>query len=189
MMNSGGGTIHYRLVASFLGDVGVVWEGGGRAPLVVRVMLPRLDGPTADGIRKDYPDAVEEIDGGPGTLCRVIGAFLEGRRGEFSLDGLAIDRCPAFQKRVLCETVRIPPGRVTSYGELAEAIHAPGAARAVGTALATNPFPLIIPCHRVVKTGGYLGQFGGGTAMKKSLLLLEGVAVDGRGRIPPAFFR
>ena len=182
-------TIHYGLVASFLGDIGVVWHSGGASPSVVRVMLPCLDSPTADRIRKYYPDAVEEIDGGPGKFCGMIGAYLEGKPGGFPLDALAADRCPEFQRRVLCETIRIPRGRVTSYGELAKAIGATGAARAVGTALATNPFPLIIPCHRVVRAGGYLGQFGGGTAMKASLLLLEGVVMDDRERIPPAFFR
>lgn len=183
-------TIHYRLVASFLGDVGVVWQGGGGTPSVIHVMLPRPDdSPTADRIRGYYPDASEDSGTDPAKLCKKIHAALEGGRIEFSLDGVEIDRCRGFQKRVLCETMRIPRGRVTSYGELAEAIHAPGAARAVGTALAANPFPLIIPCHRVVKADGQVGQFGGGTAMKKALLLLEGVAVDDGGRIPPAFFR
>ena len=100
-----------------------------------------------------------------------------------------MDQCRDFQRRVLLETIRIPRGSVTSYGDLAKKISAPGAARAVGSALAKNPFPLIIPCHRVVKSDGSVGQFGGGTEFKKALLRLEGVQIDDRGRIASAFFR
>ncbi|MBN2538724.1 MAG: MGMT family protein [Deltaproteobacteria bacterium] len=100
-----------------------------------------------------------------------------------------IDQCHDFQRRVLLETMQIPWGSVTSYGDLAKKISAPGAARAVGSALAKNPFPLIIPCHRVVKSDGSVGQFGGGAELKKALLRLEGVQIDDRERIAPAFFR
>ncbi|MBN2398435.1 MAG: MGMT family protein [Deltaproteobacteria bacterium] len=181
-------TIHYRLVSSFVGDVGVVWRSEDGVPSLIRVMLPGLGRPAA-GIKGYYPDAVEDPDGDPGRFCERIQAALEGTRIDLSPGNVALDRCPAFQRRVLRETVRIPRGRVTSYGELATAIHAPGAARAVGTALARNPFPLLIPCHRVVRAGGVIGGFGGGGEMKKALLRLEGVAVDDRGRIAPSFFR
>jgi O-6-methylguanine DNA methyltransferase len=65
-------------------------------------------------------------------------------------------------------------------------LSAPRAARAVGTALARNPFPLIIPCHRVVRSDGMLGGFGGGLKMKKALLEMEGVAFDRSGRVQKA---
>jgi methylated-DNA-[protein]-cysteine S-methyltransferase len=182
-------TICYRLVVSLLGDVGIVWRTEGGTPLVVRVMLPRPDRPTVDRIEECYPDAVEYSGTDPGNLCEEIQAVLEGRQVDFSLDGVEIDQCRGFQGRVLRETMRIPRGRVTSYGALAEAIRAPGAARAVGSALARNPFPLIIPCHRVVKSDGRSGQFGGGSEAKKTLLQLEGVKIDYRGMIAPAFFR
>lgn len=182
-------TIHYRLVSSFLGDVGIVWQSGGSAPSIVHVVLPRPGRPTVDRIREQYPGAAEESDKDPGQFCEEIRAALEGNQVDFSLNGVEIDRCPEFQQKVLRETMRIPRGRVTSYGGLAKAISAPGAARAVGTALARNPFPLAIPCHRVIKADGFVGRFGGGSEMKKALLRLEGVAMDDRGRIPPAFFR
>jgi len=182
--------LYYRLVASFLGDVGVVWLcEENDAPSIVRVMLPRREVPTTDRIREDYPGAVEDLDKDLGKTCEGIRACLEGARVDFSMRWVEIDRCRDFQRRVLLETMRIPRGSVTSYGELAEAISAPGAARAVGSALAQNPFPLIIPCHRVVKAGGFAGRFGGGREMKKALLRLEGVEIDDRGRIAPAFFR
>jgi len=182
-------TVYYHLVASFLGAVGVVWQGEENAPSIVHVMLPRADRPIVERIRADYPGATERSHANLKETCEAIAVFLEGARVDFSLGCVETDRCRAFQKRVLLETMRIPQGRVTSYGALAEAIHAPGAARAVGSALAQNPFPLIIPCHRVVKADGFIGRFGGGTEMKKSLLRLEGVEIDDRGRISPAFFR
>lgn len=181
--------ICYHLVGSPLGDVGIVWQNGGDAPSIVRVMLSYPGRSTVDRIREQYPGAAEGYVKALGQLCEGIRGALEGDRVDFSLNGVGIDRCPEFQRRVLNETMRIPRGRVTSYGDLAEEIHAPGAARAVGTALARNPFPLVIPCHRVVKANRLVGRFGGGSEMKKVLLLLEGVAMDARGRIPPAFFR
>jgi methylated-DNA-[protein]-cysteine S-methyltransferase len=179
----------YQLVPSFLGDVGVVWQSEGDTPSIVRVVLPCADRPTAGRIREDHPGAAPRSHTGLKKTCEAIAACLDGVRVDFSLRCVAIDRCRTFQRRVLLETMRIPRGRVTSYGALAEAIRAPGAARAVGSALANNPFPLIVPCHRVVKADGYVGQFGGGTEMKKAILLPEGVEIDDKGRISPAFFR
>lgn len=79
----------------------------------------------------------------------------------------------AFVRRVLEETRRIPYGATASYGEVATAIGRPLAARAVGKALATNPLPIIIPCHRVVGKNGSLVGFGGGLALKEWLLTHE----------------
>ncbi len=182
-------TSHYRVVPSSLGDVGIVWQIGDGAPAIVQILLPSPDRSTAEMITERHPDAVEEPDTDPGKLCEGIRAALDGQRADFSLKPVALDECGGFQQRVLRETMRIPRGRVTSYGELARAISAPGAARAVGTALARNPFPLVIPCHRVVRCHGSVGRFGGGSGMKKALLRLEGVVVDAAGKVPAAFFR
>jgi methylated-DNA-[protein]-cysteine S-methyltransferase len=89
---------------------------------------------------------------------------------------------------VLQREFRIPRGRVMSYGGLAGRIGHPRAARAVGTALARNPFPLIIPCHRTIQADGTLGGFGGGLKMKRALLEMEGVAFDRAGRVQSSFF-
>jgi methylated-DNA-[protein]-cysteine S-methyltransferase len=80
-----------------------------------------------------------------------------------------------FQQSVLHECGRIPPGKTLTYGELADRAGRPGAARAVGNALARNPVPLVIPCHRVVASGGVLGGFSAeaGVGLKKQLLALE----------------
>ena len=105
-----------------------------------------------------------------------------------NLQFIDMTQCYDFQKKVLLETREIPRGKVSCYGHLADRILAPGAARAVGSALARNPFPLIIPCHRVVKSTGYLGNFGGGSEMKRFLLQMEGVQSNTRGKIGPEYF-
>jgi len=84
-----------------------------------------------------------------------------------------------FQKKVQQACQRIPRGEVRSYGELAAAAGSPGAARAVGSVMRTNRFPLVIPCHRVVASGGKVGGFScpSGVEMKEKLLALEGVTL------------
>ena len=72
-----------------------------------------------------------------------------------------------------------------TYGGLAARMGVPGGARAVGNAMAGNPFPLVVPCHRVIRGDGSLGGFGGGLKMKRALLEMEGVRFDSRGRVLP----
>jgi O-6-methylguanine DNA methyltransferase len=84
-----------------------------------------------------------------------------------------------FQRRVLLETCEIPPGETRSYAWLAARVGHPGAARAVGSALASNPLPLVVPCHRVVRADGRIGNYGlGGPAAKRALLTAEGVILE-----------
>ncbi len=99
-----------------------------------------------------------------------IAEYLEGRRTTFELP-LSLDTTP-FQQSVLAAVGRIPYGRTMTYSEVAEAVGAPRAARAVGMANARNPLPLVIPCHRVVSHSG-LGGYGGGLKLKQRLLDIE----------------
>jgi methylated-DNA-[protein]-cysteine S-methyltransferase len=101
-----------------------------------------------------------------------ISAYLVGELREFRLR-LDLDGLSDFQHAVLGETARILYGETVSYGELARRIGRPGAARAVGGALNRNPLPLVIPCHRVVGTGGALVGYAGGLDRKRALLELE----------------
>ncbi len=102
---------------------------------------------------------------------RQIIDYLNGKRTRFDLP-LDLRGTP-FQKTALRRVARIPYGKVKTYGEIAAAIGRPRAARAVGSANARNNLPLVIPCHRVVATNG-LGGYGGGLALKKRLLKMEG---------------
>jgi methylated-DNA-[protein]-cysteine S-methyltransferase len=88
-----------------------------------------------------------------------------------------------FQRRVLRMEYRIPHGMVSTYGRLAHKLGHARAARAVGTALARNPFPVAIPCHRAIRVDRSLGGYAGGLAMKRRLLELEGLQFDRYGRV------
>lgn len=104
-----------------------------------------------------------------------IAEYLAGRRREFTVP--VAPRGGEFAMKVWGEMAAIPYGQVRTYGELARAIGSPGAARAVGQACNRNPVPIIIPCHRVIGSGGKLTGYAGGLALKERLLRLE---EDGR---------
>ena len=102
---------------------------------------------------------------------------------EFDLSMLHLADCSAFQRRVLLAEHGIPRGWVSTYGRIAEQVGVPRGARAVGGALARNPFPIVIPCHRAIRADGRLGGFQGGAGMKRALLALEGVSCGSDGRV------
>ncbi|MFQ6672265.1 MAG: methylated-DNA--[protein]-cysteine S-methyltransferase [Candidatus Tectimicrobiota bacterium] len=111
------------------------------------------------------------------VLASLIAAASRYFRGEpEAFEGQPADWSfvTAFQKRVYAVARTIPSGEVRSYGWVATHMGRPGAARAVGQALAANPVPLVVPCHRVVATDGSLGGFTAGIALKRKLLALEG---------------
>jgi len=118
-------------------------------------------------------------DGFIKSAISQLRAYFSGNLKTFTLP-LNLSRVTEFQKTVLVETARIPYGEVRTYGKVALSIGKPGAARAVGGALARNPIALVIPCHRVVGHNGYLHGFSspGGIPAKARLLLHEGVQID-----------
>lgn len=91
-------------------------------------------------------------------------------------DILCLEGCSIFQKKVLRAVYAIPRGKISTYKLIAKKIGKPKASRAVGAALAKNPFLLLIPCHRVIRSDGSLGGYRGGLRLKKYLLELEGVS-------------
>ncbi len=103
---------------------------------------------------------------------RELDRYFEGKLRDFEVPldwSLAGD----FARRVLRRTARIPYGSVASYGDVAMGVGTPRGARAVGNALGSNPIPVVVPCHRVVRTGGAIGGYGGGLTRKRWLLALE----------------
>ena len=105
---------------------------------------------------------------------RQLDEYFAGRRTDFDLP---LDRrlSHGYRLQVLeALTATVPYGSVATYKDLALATDNPGAVRAVGTAMATNPIPIVVPCHRVVRSGGSLGNYGGGPETKAFLLRLEG---------------
>jgi methylated-DNA-[protein]-cysteine S-methyltransferase len=115
-------------------------------------------------------------------VVRQLQEYFAGARRQFEVP--LVPTGTAFQRAVWQELTRIPFGASTSYGEIARRIGQPLASRAVGRANGANPWPIIVPCHRVIGANRSLTGFGGGLAIKRRLLLLEAEA-DGRGLLSP----
>lgn len=115
------------------------------------------------------------------NLTRRLKAYFSGHKAVFP-DELDLSVASTFQHQVWQITRLIPYGKTRSYLWVAEQIGRPGAARAVGQALATNPLPVIIPCHRVTASSGKPGGYSGGVKMKRYLLNLEAPAAVSRGK-------
>ncbi len=105
------------------------------------------------------------------TLAAQVREWASGRRATFDLP--FAERGTAFQRAVWAAVREVPPGSVTSYAALARTLGRPRSARAVGAALAANPWLLVVPCHRVVAVGGALTGYAGGLARKRALLAFE----------------
>ena len=105
---------------------------------------------------------------------RQLDAYFEGSLHDFDLP-LDWRLSGGFRSKVLHEIARIPYGETRSYKEMAETAGSPRAFRAAGSACGSNPLPIVVPCHRVLASGGKLGGYGGGLATKRFLLRLEGV--------------
>lgn len=168
----------FVLLPSSFGALSIVWRETGAGPRVLRIFLPDENTLPQEVVRAAFPGA------GPGSgpaidaLSERIARFLKGEAVEFDLEILALERCSEFQRGVLLAEHQIPRGWVSTYGRLASRVGAPKGARAVGRALARNPFPIIIPCHRAIRSDGNLGGFQGGPEMKRALLESEGVEVS-----------
>jgi len=113
---------------------------------------------------------------GDSPLAAQLAEYIAGRRREFGIS-LDFGSAAAFSRQVWSETESIPWGRTRSYGDLARRLGSPGAARAVGQALGRNPIPILVPCHRVLQSGGGLGGYSGGLEWKQRLLRHEGACL------------
>lgn len=124
-------------------------------------------------LAEDISPRVLEAPGKLDAIRRQLDEYFEGRRTNFDVD-LDWRLSHGFKRRVLGHTARIPYGHVSSYKMMAAAAGSPRGARAAGNALGANPIPIVVPCHRVLHTGGGLGGYGGGLDRKEFLLKLEG---------------
>ncbi len=124
---------------------------------------------TAPTSRNDDKAAGQVLD----RAAAQLEEYFAGKRTEFDLP-LELEGTP-FQKDVWLALAEIPYGKTVSYAELANMVGRPSAFRAVGQANGANPIPIVLPCHRVIASGGGIGGYGGGLDMKRQLLALEGV--------------
>ena len=180
----------FTLFDTPIGRCGIAWNEAG----VAAVTLPEgREADTRARILKKCPDAHEAAP--PPPVRRAIEdivALLRGQATDLSAIVLDMTQVPPFHRRVYEYARTIGPGATLSYGEIATRIDSAGSARAVGQALGRNPFPIIVPCHRVLAAGGKLGGFSakGGITTKLQLLTIEGAHApeapglfDGEGRL------
>src|SRR5262245_831319 len=170
----------FTLFATAIGRCGIVWGGRG----IVGVQLPEArESETRARVLRRFPTAREAAP--PPEVHDALDGIVALLRGEaLALESIRLDMegVPPFHRRVYEVARTIPPGKTLSYGEIAARLGANGSARAVGEALAHNPFAIVVPCHRVLAAGGRMGGFsaGGGVATKRRLLSIEGAPGAGQ---------
>lgn len=173
-----GGPLTYCLVETGLGWLGLLFSPRGlRATTLPRPSPAEAEAAAlALGGRQPAPAAQAQ------AVARRLQDYARGLPVSFHDLPLDLEGLGPFQRRVLEALLRLPWGQVTTYGELARQAGRPGAARAVGRIMATNPLPIVVPCHRVLGADGSLTGYGGGLELKARLLALEGARVP-RGRV------
>jgi methylated-DNA-[protein]-cysteine S-methyltransferase len=174
---------YYTTVSSAFGTLRIVWRETSEGAKVRRLLLPSERIPAEEVMRTAYVGIRSLSNPTIEVLTEQIGSFLKGEAVDFQVNLIDLGQCSEFQRRVLLAELKIPRGWVSTYGRIARSLGVSKAARAVGTALARNPFPIIIPCHRAIRSNGELGGFRGGLEMKRALLELEGVEVSATGKV------
>jgi methylated-DNA-[protein]-cysteine S-methyltransferase len=161
--------VYYAEMCTPLGPLALAVTDRGLA----RVAFGHGDAAFAAELRRRLEADVVESSAKLTSVVAEIERYFagKGRNIDLRVDLAAVT---PFQRRVLLAARRVPAGRVVSYGDIARRIGRPRASRAVGQALARNPVPIVIPCHRVVTSGGGLGGYTGGLGIKKKLLAIEG---------------
>lgn len=167
-------SLRFHVCQTGLGWVGLALSDDG----LRAITLPRKSREEAVDAMLEFgaaePASAQEF----GSIPEAIECIAAGRPvgTPVSIDWTGIT---PFRRAVMEECMRIPAGKTLTYGELAARVGKPAAARAVGRVMATNPWPLLVPCHRVVGSDGTLHGYGGGLPMKAALLRAEGAPVTG----------
>lgn len=173
-------TVAVALFDTSIGACGLAWGPAG----ITGLLLPAATSQrTLASLRRRHPEAIETAP--PPGVQQAIGrivALLNGQPDDLSDLPLDMAGVAGFHRRVYEAARRIGPGHTRTYGELADALGEPGAARAVGQALGANPFAVIVPCHRVLAAGGRGGGFSapGGVDTKLRLLEIERARIGGQ---------
>jgi methylated-DNA-[protein]-cysteine S-methyltransferase len=165
----------YHLFDTAFGTCAIAWSVGGLS----RVRLPQQDaGELAERLAANATawNAATPLPAMAADAVAAITRYMTGVREDFR--GIKLDwgSVPGYNARIYRALARVPYGTTTTYGALAAGIGQPNAARAVGMAMGRNPWPIVIPCHRVLASGQQLGGFSapGGVSTKINLLKLEG---------------
>lgn len=166
-------TTSFSMFETTIGAGGIAWGDDG----ITGVQLPEPEAAQVRArLRRRFPDA-REVAPPPaiGAVIERISALLRGEAADLSDVPLDTARVPEFARRVYAVAQTIPAGQTLTYGQIASRLGEPRMAREVGQALARNPYPIVVPCHRVLAAGGKLGGFSaaGGVATKQRLLSIE----------------
>jgi methylated-DNA-[protein]-cysteine S-methyltransferase len=172
------GTRGYTLFETAIGHCGIAWNAHGIVALHLPEPTPhettaRLLRRAGDAEKASPPTEVQHaID--------AITALMSGDSVDLRAIPLDMEGIPPFHRKVYEFARGISPGETRSYGEIAKAVGSPGAARAVGQAMARNPYPIVVPCHRVLAAGGKSGGFtaNGGIDTKRRMLAIERVPLN-----------
>lgn len=174
----------FTLFETAIGTCAIAWGERG----IVAAHLPEPD--TTAMRARMHQRFPAEAESEPTTEARhAIGgivALMQGEPRDLLEVALDMEGLPDFNRRVYDVARAIPPGQTLTYGEVAAKLGSPGSARAVGRALGANPFPIIVPCHRILAAGAKAGGFSapGGTTTKMRMLTIEGAKV---GQAPTLF--
>lgn len=161
----------FTLVDGPTGPAYVSWSRAG-----VTAYVPQSIIGSPQEFAAQHPRPADYVEAPPRRLAGHLDRALEtGKLGKLAVD---LDALGEFQRKVLEKCAEIPPGEIRPYGWIASEIGNPGAVRAVGTALGRNPIPVLIPCHRVVRSDGTIGKYAWGSDMKRELLEGEGLDPD-----------
>lgn len=158
----------YTEIEGPTGPAYVAWNGRG-----ITAFVPVEAVGDRETFEERHPRDASFAATPPASLAKHLDRAIETGR----LGGLLVDLSSLgeFQRKVLEKCAEIPPGEIRPYGWIAREVGNPGAVRAVGTALGRNPIPVLIPCHRVVRTDGRIGNYAYGSPMKRQLLEHEGL--------------
>lgn len=170
VMAATGLTLNYDVMPGPIGPLWVVWGVDGVTDTIPVAdeghLVDILDKRGVDAVRGELPDRLE---------TQIRRTLESGKLGTLPVD---LSRLTEFQQSVLTKTAEIPRGEMRPYGWVAREIGNPGAVRAVGSALNRNPIPVLIPCHRVSRGDGLVGDYAYGPEMKRDLLRTEGADPD-----------
>ncbi len=161
----------------------IVWKGTGSELKVQRIFLSDAKLNSKVKALKSFKHIKSKSSSSITLLGEKIQQFFRGEIVEFDLELVDFNKCLEVQKRVLLAEYGIPRGYISTYKRIATHIDIINGARVVGNALARNPFPIVIPCHRAIKTNGELGGYQGGIKMKRMLLEFEGIEISERGKV------
>ncbi len=161
--------VHYTSLAAPIGRVLVAVGDAG----LVRVSFRQSESAFAAELEGQLGMRAVRSPSETAEVVEQLRAYFAGRRRRFDVP-VDLRHVTPFVRRVLTATMQVPAGNLVSYGDIARRIGQPKGSRAVGQALGRNPIPIVIPCHRVIAAGGRIGGYGGGLAIKRRLLRLEG---------------